>query len=83
MEFFFCYKLMVRGHIFRVYNIVYEERTMLDQEKLIRAQSSDRQRDKRYALISEQQTRFPLDTIRIWPRNKIRQGAPHNVMKRR
>lgn len=54
MEFFIRYKLMVRGHMFRVYNIVYEERTMLDQEKLIRTQSSDRQRDKRYALISEQ-----------------------------
>lgn len=29
----------------RVYNIVYEERTMLDQDKLIRAQSPDRQKD--------------------------------------
>lgn len=29
----------------RVYNIVYEERTMLDREKLIRAQSPDRQKD--------------------------------------
>lgn len=54
MEFFIRYKPKVRGHMFRAYIIVYEERTMLDQEKLIRAQSSDRQRDKRYALISEQ-----------------------------
>lgn len=46
MEFFICYKPKVRGHMFRVYIIVYEERTMLDQEKLIRAESSDRQGDK-------------------------------------